>query len=206
MPSFSNQTKKTFIKNNCLSIIISCIFLFLFILCYCFFYKKVDLFEFPFKAEVWGNAADWIVILITALTAYQLIKTYKLQKDINLATIKNYKQLIQPIFSVSKKIEKATCDEYFFELKLVSNSARNIAPSKVYGLLDLDTTKIPVIFFLSPNNSIKVICKTDKLNSYPAVLNKFYTFSYHDLSGNVYFQSVQIKRDGTLHLSDFTES
>lgn len=36
-----------------------------------------SLFEFPFIAEVWGTVSDWAMVLVTAVTAIFLVKTFK---------------------------------------------------------------------------------------------------------------------------------
>jgi hypothetical protein len=42
----------------------------------------MDLFKFPFHADVWGTASEWLMILVTAGTAYLLWRTLKSQKEV----------------------------------------------------------------------------------------------------------------------------
>ena len=55
-------------------------FLLLFIISFFIFYNKYDLFRFPFESEVWGNAADWTMVIVTIITAVYLIDTFQEQK------------------------------------------------------------------------------------------------------------------------------
>lgn len=45
----------------------------------------MDVFKFPFLAEVWGTVSDWIMIMVTSVTAYFLYKTLRSQKDVQQA-------------------------------------------------------------------------------------------------------------------------
>ena len=39
----------------------------------------MDLFKFPFQADVWGTASEWIMIVVTGITAWFLYKTLQSQ-------------------------------------------------------------------------------------------------------------------------------
>ncbi len=47
-----------------------------------------DLFEYPFLSGVWGTAADWTMVVVTALTLIYLILTLKSQRDIQRLQLK----------------------------------------------------------------------------------------------------------------------
>lgn len=40
------------------------------------------MFNFPFSAEVWGTVSDWVMIIVTSITAYFLWKTLRSQKEV----------------------------------------------------------------------------------------------------------------------------
>jgi hypothetical protein len=42
----------------------------------------MDLFKFPFHADVWGTASEWVMIIVTTVTAYFLWKTLQSQKEV----------------------------------------------------------------------------------------------------------------------------
>ncbi|SEM57626.1 hypothetical protein SAMN05216436_105224 [bacterium A37T11] len=39
--------------------------------------KQSEIFKFPFIAGVWGGVSDWVIICVTALTAFFLYRTLK---------------------------------------------------------------------------------------------------------------------------------
>lgn len=43
---------------------------------------KNDLFQFPFRSEVWGTAADWTMVVVTAVTLWYLVKTLRSQLQV----------------------------------------------------------------------------------------------------------------------------
>lgn len=47
-----------------------------------------ELFNYPFQANVWGTFSDWVMVIVTALTAVYLIKTFRSQKEVQLLQIK----------------------------------------------------------------------------------------------------------------------
>ena len=42
----------------------------------------MDIFQFPFHADVWGTVSDWVMVTVTAITAYFLYNTLKSQKEV----------------------------------------------------------------------------------------------------------------------------
>ena len=40
----------------------------------------MDIFNFPFLSEIWGTVSDWVMIMVTGITAYFLYKTLYAQK------------------------------------------------------------------------------------------------------------------------------
>jgi hypothetical protein len=69
----------------------------------------MDLFKFPFLAEVWGTAADWTMVIVTAGTLYLLIKTLRSQLEVQKAQQKTtlieserYAKEFMPLFELQK--------------------------------------------------------------------------------------------------------
>ncbi|SMC52727.1 hypothetical protein [Pedobacter nyackensis] len=48
---------------------------------------NTDLFKFPFISEVWGTSSDWVMVLVTGITAYFLWRTLRSQ-----TTVQNLQQ------------------------------------------------------------------------------------------------------------------
>lgn len=70
------------VKNKFILISVTCI-LIIFWACFFIFYGTIDLFKFPFNSGVWGTASDWVIILVTSLTAVYLYNSFKAQKESN---------------------------------------------------------------------------------------------------------------------------
>jgi len=41
-----------------------------------------ELFKYPFIPDVWGTVSDWVMVIVTIVTAIYLIKTFKSQKRV----------------------------------------------------------------------------------------------------------------------------
>ncbi len=92
--------------------------------------------EFPFPAEVWGTVSDWVMIVVTSLTALFLYNTLRSQKDVQKAQNKlleieqlrlreDFKPLFQyTLFQDAEAIKRLprdlTCNE-----QLISISVKN---------------------------------------------------------------------------------
>jgi len=120
--------KEFFSINKVVSILVI-VFVITFIICFYFLYGKYDLFRFPFNAEVWGNASDWTMVLVTLITAIYLVKTFTAQKNANDLSNKIYIRGIMPYFTVSIVKEE---DRFYLELKANNNTIRNINLTNIH--------------------------------------------------------------------------
>lgn len=64
---------------------------------------EIQMFQFPYYAEIWGTVSDWIMIVVTALTAYYLYHTLESQNYVLDLERTKYKEANQPIFSCKFK-------------------------------------------------------------------------------------------------------
>lgn len=86
-------------------------------------YPDIDLYKFPYKVEIWGTVADWLMIVVTAATALLLILSFRAQKKANDIAYKNYILSIKPEFSIKSEIQKISNNtSYLIELELHKNS------------------------------------------------------------------------------------
>jgi len=120
--------KEFFSINKVVSILVI-VFVITFIICFYFLYGKYDLFRFPFNAEVWGNASDWTMVLVTLITAIYLVKTFTAQKNANDLSNKIYIRGIMPYFTVSIVKEE---DRFYLELKANNNTIRYINLTNIH--------------------------------------------------------------------------
>jgi len=97
----------------------------LFIVCAIYFllyilgkvFPNLEMFHFPYSASIWGSIADWIMIIVTALTAWFLWKTFQSQimiqqmqqKQLDIEYYKHKKDIMPRFdFQVKKSIGKNT--------------------------------------------------------------------------------------------------
>lgn len=84
-----------------------------------------QLWEYPFRSDVWGSVSDWAMITVTALTAFFLWRTLKSQIDIQTLQTKlfgiekeRFRSEILPVFNV--RIDKEQLefegDEIIFDI------------------------------------------------------------------------------------------
>lgn len=62
-------------------------------------FTNIEMFQFPYHAEIWGTVSDWIMILVTGVTAYYLYHTLISQNSVLDLERSKYKEANQPIFS-----------------------------------------------------------------------------------------------------------
>lgn len=96
----------------------------------------MDLFTFPFFADVWGTAADWLLMVVTVSTAVFLYKTLQSQKEVQEhqrqlleREHQRYVSSIRPYFaiggyqhdyhnlSISLKFANAICTTLYLSMK-----------------------------------------------------------------------------------------
>jgi len=46
-----------------------------------------DIFKFPFQADVWGTAADWVIVVTTILGLIYIIRTFRSQIEVQQSQI-----------------------------------------------------------------------------------------------------------------------
>ena len=106
-----------FIKKYIRIIVLSVILLFA--SAFIVFYGTNDLFKFPFDSNVWGNAADWCMTIVTLFTAIYLVRTFREQQKITNIEHNRYLKEIQPVPEVYIKNNSVF-------IKFVRNQAFNI--------------------------------------------------------------------------------
>lgn len=123
-------------------------FVTLFTALFIIFYGKYDLFKFPFDANVWGNAADWIMVVGTLVSLILILQTLILQNDANsvnkrLADIQTFKHIESikpeikidgepPIYSdkTVRSVKPSVSTKYYLMVK--KNRLKNVEMSIFY--------------------------------------------------------------------------
>jgi len=70
-----------------------------------------DLFTYPFIADVWGTFSDWAMVIVTGLTLYFIVKTFRSQQHVQNLQLKmtlieneRYRFEIMPKFNVHSEV------------------------------------------------------------------------------------------------------
>lgn len=102
--------------------------------------SKNDLFEFPFISNVWGSVSDWLMILVTGVTAIFLYRTLRsqqktqdLQADLNRLHHRQHKKNIMPYFVVfEENSENSPSYGNYTTIKLCGANAHNVKIKNIY--------------------------------------------------------------------------
>lgn len=182
---------KKFVRRNLnlakITGIASVIFVILFII----YYDTNDLFRLPFNSNVWGTASDWMMVVVTIITAIYLIKTFKQQKLATDIALSNHRRLIMPRLSINTfQIEKLN-DRLWLGVNVNDNDLYNFRIE--YHTNDFLLTINAYPNFLGNGQGIYLYVK--KLNVFHyGDKSKVATFFFEDVEGNRYLQ--YLKRDG----------
>ena len=56
----------------------------------------------PFQADVWGTVSDWVMIVVTTVTAFAIWFTFREQKEVTKLQLKSYLFTIRPQFTLGR--------------------------------------------------------------------------------------------------------
>lgn len=182
---------KEFVRRNLnlakITGVASVIFVILFII----YYDTNDLFRLPFNSNVWGTASDWMMVVVTIITAIYLIKTFKQQKLATDIALSNHRRLIMPRLSINTFQIKELNDRLWLGVNVNDNDLYNIRIE--YHTNDFLLTINDYSNFLGNGQGIYLYVK--KLNVFHyGDKTKVATFFFEDVEGNRYLQ--YLKRDG----------
>lgn len=166
---------------------------------------------FYFDVDIWGTVSDWLMVLVTTITAYYLYKTLQSQKDVQDIQAKLYeietirfRESIKPSFKFS--IEKGTPKEgeniSFFVIQ-ISNESNNLALSITINSVDTKDIKRQFLFG-KPKDFLK--SGDEPINIYYTLENNskitnvvIFELDYEDISGVKYKQSVECSLNQYFH-------
>jgi hypothetical protein len=156
-----------------------------------------------FPADVWGTVSDWVMIIVTTITAYFLYKTLKSQKEVQQAQNK-FLEIEQVRLREDYKPE---LDYNRFEKQLninqpgkqaVSFSIRNKSENRALNVTTIysDDEKFPAIT-QAPNPRTLLKNEIDMSLHYLADISNgaleyeiTFTIEYEDVAGTKYQQTV----------------
>jgi len=165
----------------------------------------MDLFKFPFHADVWGTASEWVMIIVTMITAYFLWKTLKSQKEVQETQNKLLKiehlrlrEDFKPKLSYSRFLENFKIDDpdRIPICIAVRNLSANVALNFQGKLLKLDDSikQIifkPPVFTLSndgPNAELYFLVKHIQGQNLNCTI--YLSIEYEDVVGTKYTQTI----------------
>lgn len=164
-----------------------------------------ELFDYPFKVEIWGTVSDWVLTVATIITLVFLYKTLKSQTVVQ----KSQGELLQIEIDRFVKDNKPSfkLEEFYFEhLKKRASIANLIFTFRKKGQLDaLDFAVFPDKNFQCEVTSDGPSIKEDSLisvylyvNNDQLTINSFYSHAfliYKDRYQNSYRQVLNVFRD-----------
>lgn len=175
----------------------------------------MDLFKFPFHADVWGSASEWVMILVTLLTAILLYKTLKSQNEVQQAQNKlleieqtRLRQQFRPDIQYHD-FSDSIGDKHRPKLKktselvsvAVKNHSENAAIDYDFPRFNNPQVEVAETFHSQPSlvkgteyASIYFIIKNIGTKN-KATYNFTFFFTYHDLIGTKYIQRVLCQKE-----------
>lgn len=184
----------------------------LFIIAFFLFYNKYDLFRLPFDVNVWRTVSDWVMIFVTAITAYYLYQSLKSQREIQLMQQKvtkmeeyDYLMKIKPDFKIS--IDRSTIKPNLSGPQIVNCLA--ILEAENHTAINV---KILIRTYI--NNELRaefdesfdrrepkygIALKIDQFEVKRDGSDNFhitYNTTYEDIEGNPYKKRIKVKNKG----------
>lgn len=86
---------------------------------------KIDwglLCERPFVAEVWGTVSDWVMVIVTVVTARFLYVTFSEQRKANQISLKHLQLQIIPTLKVSETLTPVDDYPEIYSFKIISQN------------------------------------------------------------------------------------
>ncbi|MBE8712513.1 hypothetical protein [Sphingobacterium hungaricum] len=163
--------------------------------------EQATFFLFWFNSNVWGTVSDWIMIIVTSITAVLLLKSFSAQKTSNEISYKNYRKTIRPYFSVTIESEEFGVGNFkkFLTLKVNDNNAFDlqVVEFKTDYIVTLDF--IPS--FMSTNQEYSVEINEKGLTTINQEPEKIAMISFKDTEGNNYMQEIFVYNIGDFYIS-----
>lgn len=159
-------------------IIIFSISILFFVFSFFLFYNQTDIFKFPFHVEVWGTFSDWTMVVVTSISAYYLIRTFREQKKLSNLEFERYLDTIHPELSytyiesenqISFSFKKNPAYNIGFIPPATASKANELLKSKSFKIIPSmhdSTFKISIIDESDNEGVIFYLWYADKLNNY----------------------------------------
>jgi len=175
-----------------------------------------ELFEYPFYAEVWGTVSDWMMVIVTLVTAIFLYLTLKSQNIVQIMQQKQFemelfkhRQSIKPYLTFTsykdKIIDNGTTQSYTANLCFTFNKgeARNVRIDatnlSMFKGLSLEGTPVNSVYCtLNDTIYIRVLFKEyptkPLLISFEDIVFITFTATFEDITGCQYKQLLHYRR------------
>lgn len=153
-----------------------------------------SLFEFPFIAEVWGTVSDWVMVCVTAITAYYLYQTLQEQKEFTKIELERYARENPPTFT-SNNIGKTgynTTLPQTFKVRLENNQLKNLSINVVFPTGFSVKHNYTSSESLLRDSEIVFTIDSDNDNTSLKGCHGTITFKYNDMLNNRYIQVLEI--------------
>jgi|SRR5690606_15906944 len=201
-----------FYKQNKYLFIFIAVFILVFIILFIVFYGKYDLFKFPFNSNVWGNAADWVLVFGTIISLILILQTLFLQNEAHLvnkrlADIQIFRHIesIRPEISIKGETPNYSMNlgkplspsvETNYYLQLEKNSIKEIEVLIFYRTIFCEDIKNESFQELVPGQKIPLQNKIilDEISGENEQFNIEIIMTYKDMEGNQYLHTFNLDK------------
>ncbi|WP_439483991.1 hypothetical protein [Cyclobacterium plantarum] len=158
-----------------------------------------QLFEFPFKAEVWGTVSDWVMVLVTATTAWLLLRTLNEQKKFTKIELERYARENPPTFASRNDLgnSRNPPNPLKFRVILKNNGLKNLVISNDFPVGFEITHDYSNSESLIPDSQVYLTI-SNKTSPELKDCNGKIKFEYDDMLNNRYIQVLELKRANSL--------
>lgn len=164
---------------------------------------------FPFYAEIWGTVSDWIMVCVTALTAWFLWRTLRSQQAVQShqsslmqLEFQRYRDSILPTWEFNLEREQILHDngievDIAFDMAIVLKRGQAYDVTVTWNIQSLSSIALSPIIrsFVNTNEGIFFYCSFNGLivdmNNDEVVGSVIFDVSYHDSMGNHYTQLIE---------------
>lgn len=163
-----------------------------------------QLTEYPFNAQVWGNASDVAMVIVTAVTAWFLIKTFREQQKITRIEEYNHFERIKPKFGlechlITRDVDE-TIDRFIFVFNLSFGVLNHRAENIEIGLNEKNTLRSNGTFpyrseYLDVESNLPIVAELHSKTTLKNPDEKIFvylefTLSFRDVEKNKYTQRI----------------
>lgn len=154
---------------------------------------------FPLKAEIWGTVSDWVMIIVTIVTAYFLYHSLKSQRELTRMEQARFIDSIKPDLKVDDTASSFSFNAIFLQFVGVGNTAYKLS----FDRLESKAGKVEKgVEWLNTTN--RETLEPNQMKYFNLIVNDYIQgeeikfnlrFVFHDSLDNKYSKVVEVTVD-----------